>query len=1339
MSDLATSVEDLLAQFARRGAAITLDGGRLRVRAPKGVLGPEDSALLQHQKAAIIAYLADGQAPDEPFPLTDIQSAYWVGRQSSVLGGVGCHAYREFQLGDVDLPRLEAAWNKVVARHDMLRAVFTEDGMQRVQSFVPHYAFGVTDAQVNGLDARDATRRAMSHHVFDPATWPLFDIRTTRTDGGTFLHMGLDLLIADAASMLQIYREWRHFYDSPDADLPTPQKSFAEFVRTGGPTPAAQARAEAYWTPRLPDLPGPPQLPLAAPPSQIGTPRFTRRTVKLDAARWARLKANSRAADLTPSTLLLSVYADVLASFARQQRFLINMTLFAAPEDYVGVVGDFTSTTLVEVDAHRPTFRNRAQCIQKSLTQALDHNGWSGVRVAREKARLSSGADAAIPVVFTSALGHQTTSGQAGPLDWLGQGTHAITQTPQVWMDHHVIEDSTGLSLSFDFVEQLFPEPLVGGMVAAYDRMLHRLSEPDPSAGWTARLGDHLSPEDHAARVAANDTSGAVPNRLLTDSIVDVEGGRTALVDSAGELCFDELRAAAAAVAQALQAERLPSGAIVGVCAVKGRSQIIGVLGVLMAGYAYLPIAPTLPEKRRNRIIELAGVTHVICNAPMAMQPWPPDVTALNIDTLPPSQASPQSDAKPADLAYVIFTSGSTGDPKGVMIAHRAALNTVDDVNRRFGVTPDDVVLGLSDLGFDLSVYDIFGVMCEGGKLVLPDPERLRDPGHWGALLRRHQVSVWNSVPALAQMLAEAEEHPFPDLRLILLSGDWVPPDLPSRLRKIAPNARVIALGGATEASIWSNYFDTADLSPDAQSVPYGWPLTNQQFHVLNPAMQPCPCGVTGGLYIAGEGLAMSYLGDETLTQSRFFEHPETGQRLYATGDLGRYLPDGAIEFLGREDGQVKVGGHRIELGDVEAALSAHPEVSDVAAFVSGSGTEDRRLMAAVVRASGQGADAAKVAFKLDTQAKPPFDPANPQRILPPPKSPNTTQRKSTRLFDGEPVTEDAIAALLAPLSSESSTLGPKYRYPSAGSTYSVRTWLHAKEGRCGALKGLYLYDAASHALEAVSEDASWSDHAHAPANASMVHSAAFALYLVIEMDEIEPLYGDYARDFAMIETGAMSQRLMEHAAGIDLGLCLAGGMETDALRTPMALGPRRVLAMAIVGGAPAPGTEAAQTSLPEALLAHIATQLPPYMRPDKVFVLDRIPLTDNGKVDRKALAHLGDQQTPAAEETADSVQEERVAEIFAHVFGRQGIGRNDVVFDLGGTSIHVVRIHNLLKERFSTPVDIVDIFRAPSIAGIAALLGKAGPADDAANAGEARGAARRRPARRRPAPGETP
>ncbi|MFE6994269.1 amino acid adenylation domain-containing protein, partial [Streptomyces pharetrae] len=357
------------------------------------------------------------------------------------------------------------------------------------------------------------------------------------------------------------------------------------------------------------------------------------------------------------------------------------------------------------------------------------------------------------------------------------------------------------------------------------------------------------------------------------------------------------------------------------------------------------------PLERRSLILELSGA-RVILDGSGRLESAGPGAEVLAIDeALLASPLSAPVPADPGDTAYVIFTSGSTGLPKGVEVSHRAAVNTVEDVNERFGIGSGDRVLAVSALDFDLSVWDVFGFLAVGGAAVLVPESGRRDANEWLALCRRHGVTVWNTVPALLDMLlTAADDARLPDsMRLALLSGDWIGLDLPGRLaRASGGRCRLIALGGATEAAIWSNAYEVDSVPDGWRSVPYGKPLRNQKFRVVDGRGRDCPDWVPGELWIGGTGVALGYRGDPELTAARFPERD--GERWYRTGDLGRYWPDGNLEFLGRLDHQVKINGFRVELGEIEACLQAHPEVAQAVAVPL---TEGRReLVAALVERS---------------------------------------------------------------------------------------------------------------------------------------------------------------------------------------------------------------------------------------------------------------------------------------------------------------------------------------------------------------------------------------------------
>jgi amino acid adenylation domain-containing protein len=419
----------------------------------------------------------------------------------------------------------------------------------------------------------------------------------------------------------------------------------------------------------------------------------------------------------------------------------------------------------------------------------------------------------------------------------------------------------------------------------------------------------------------------------------------------------------------------------IGVLADHRIETVVALLGIVHAGHPYVPLDPRWPAGRIAELVAELDLRYLYVDGTTAAlgaeaTAAGPGTRLLRTDVTPPAPGVVARPPVPADLAYVIFTSGSTGTPKAVAVGHDAAAALIRWVNDAFAVGPGDQLLQVTSYAFDLSVYDVFGTLAAGACLrLLPDAE-LAEPEHVVAALLGTPVTFWDSAPAAMQALLpllEVDRRPEPPaLRRVFLSGDWIPVAMPDRVRARFPRAEVVALGGPTETTVWSNVYRVGLVDPEWPSIPYGGPVPSSRFYVLDGDGYPCAPGEPGELHVGGGCLSAGYLGDSRRTADRFTPSPEPGDpggRVYATGDQVVRLPDGNLRFLGRRDDQVKIRGYRIELGEVQARLAATPGVAGAAVLAPGTGPE-RTLVGFYVPA--------------DPDAAPPRVRAALARLLPP-------------------------------------------------------------------------------------------------------------------------------------------------------------------------------------------------------------------------------------------------------------------------------------------------------------------------------------------------------------------
>jgi amino acid adenylation domain-containing protein len=391
---------------------------------------------------------------------------------------------------------------------------------------------------------------------------------------------------------------------------------------------------------------------------------------------------------------------------------------------------------------------------------------------------------------------------------------------------------------------------------------------------------------------------------------------------------------------------------------------VVGVLGILKAGGAYVPLDPSYPRERLEYMMHDCAPVAVVTQR--AVEDLLPALSlpVLRLDDEAALAAQPLHNAaarehglRSSHLAYVIYTSGSTGMPKGVVVTHQPVINLFEWITKRFHIGPHDTLLFTTSLCFDLSVFDIFGMLAVGGCVRVASRQDISEPQRLIKLLFEEGITFWDSAPAVCQQLvpylaAVDVPNPVLPLRLAFFSGDWIPLDLPDALRRVFPQCQVISLGGATEATVWSNFYPVDAIAAGWKSIPYGKPIQNARYYILDDHLHPVPLGVAGDLYIAGDCLASGYFNKPELTASRFINDPfgaRDDDRMYKTGDRARWMTDGNMEFLGRSDFQVKIRGFRIELGEIEAQLVAQAGVREGVVIAREDTPGDKRLVAYVI------------------------------------------------------------------------------------------------------------------------------------------------------------------------------------------------------------------------------------------------------------------------------------------------------------------------------------------------------------------------------------------------------
>lgn len=908
-----------------------------------GQLVPADFELATVTQAQLNEWQAEYQI-DDIYPATDMQQGLLF--HSAMEQGAYVTQNMQTLDGTLDTNAFIAAWQWVVQQHAIFKTVFVGQNGQLQQLVtrsveLPYRLFDLCHLpESEQLSEIEQYRLDDKHKGFVLHQAPLMRLAIWRLSEHshrvlwTHHHALLDgwclpLVFSQVLAAYQALRSGKQI----DIEMGRPYRDYVSWLGQQD-----RKAAEDYWQRQLAGIEGSASLPV----SNIDTSRqgVAELHFGLAIAQTAELSALARRHNTTVNILIQSAWSYLLARYTGQTRVTFGSTVSGRPAALDGVdqmIGLFINTVPVSVEV--PLDKPMASWFTQMHRELLERDefGYLPLSDIQRLAQLPSGSK-----LFDSLLvfeNYPVDEKLAAAADHIGlsardvcnfEGTnYPITLTVSV---------ADQIKFRVFYQRNLYSDKAMAALQSHLLQILQGMvSAADPRVG---RLPVLVEAEQHYLLHQLNATTNSYPDQVCLHQLFEarVQQAPNALALLGDGECFTyrQLNQWANRLARYMVAQGVGAGDLIPVSVPRRAEMVVALLAVLKTGAAYVPLDPVFPAQRKNLLIERVKaplvLTHSLVSTGLSAEYAP----LIEVDQLDCSHYSVDDLRLKIDstsLAYIIFTSGSTGEPKGVMLQHKPVVNLIDWVNQRYRVSAADRVLFITSMSFDLSVYDIFGLLAAGGSIYMVTEADCKDPLKLIELIQTKQITFWDSAPAALMQLAEfLPAQGSAALRLVFLSGDWIPLSLPTSMQRCFPEVQVVGLGGATEAAIWSNFFDINEIEAHWRSIPYGLPIQNARYYVLNELLESVPDGVTGDLYIGGPCLSFGYYNQPMLTAERYLPDPHAslaGGVLYNTGDRARRMADGQLEFMGRVDHQVKLRGYRIELGEIEAAINSQPTIKE--------------------------------------------------------------------------------------------------------------------------------------------------------------------------------------------------------------------------------------------------------------------------------------------------------------------------------------------------------------------------------------------------------------------------
>jgi amino acid adenylation domain-containing protein len=962
---------------------LVVDGKRLHVNAPKGMLTEKLRSQIDERKAELLAFLRDQAFPSsfglppiprrvskDSAPLSFAQERLWFLEQLEPGSAVYnlCRASR--LTGELNVAALEKSLTEIVRRHEILRSqIRSIDGRpMQVTAAAAELKLRFSDLRsLKGSTLKDEIRcqsRAEVEQQFDFSAGLLLRALLLRIgDEKHILILTTHHIVSDAWSMGILTWELWTLYDaysngrpSPLQDLAVQYADYALWQREWLEGEVLESQL-SYWRQQLENL-AVLNLPTdhARPAKQSF--RGARQSVMLTERLTANLKELSRREGVTLFMVLLATLQTLLYRYTGQEDIVVGSPIAnRSRTDLEGLVGVFVNTLALRTAlSGKPTFRELLSRVRDLCLGAYAHQDLPFEKLVEE---LQPERDLSRNPLFQVTFILQNAPRGLPNISGISLGRMEVdSRTSKFDLNLSLAERERRLTGFFEYSTELFDRSTIERMIGHFQTLLEGIvADPDQCISTLPLLTE---PERHQLLVEWNSTEADYPKDSCIHELFETQVERNpdaiAVEFEGKQLTYRELNSRANQLAHYLQAFGVGPEKVVGIYIERSLEMVVSLLGVLKAGGVYMPLDPAYPKERLEFMSDDAQVSVLLTRAKLVEdRGWTLADDSLQSSSVEPrfmivcldrdwrtiSQQrdhNPKPSVRSENLAYVIYTSGSTGHPKGVQVSHRSVVNCLCALGDRIGLSAQDIWLGVTTISFDIAALEIFLPLITGAKVVLASRTESLDGIELSKRLKSCGATVMQATPTSWNMLLDAGWEGSPEFK-VLCGGETLSRRLAERLTQ--SGAPVWNLYGPTETTIWSTMYS---VEPGVFPVYIGRPIANTQIYILDAHMQPVPIGVHGDLYIGGAGLARGYMNREELTAERFIHNPfsdDPESRLYRTGDRARRRPDGNIEFLGRSDNQVKIRGHRIELGEIEATLNQHPSIKETVVLTVNNGSSD--------------------------------------------------------------------------------------------------------------------------------------------------------------------------------------------------------------------------------------------------------------------------------------------------------------------------------------------------------------------------------------------------------------